>query len=263
MKRTLLEMVQSIINDMDGDEVSTITETFEAEQVAILVREAYFSLIDSRNWPHLKQLLAVTESDATSPSTILIPDPVKELVDLRFNKQVDGETRRRYQKVKYLYPDEFLDMINERNNDNANIEIVTTPANVELLIRNDRHPEYWTSFSDTSITFDSYDSAQYTFVPATSIQCYGYVTPTWTASDTFVPDLPEEAFSLLLEEAKSAAFYTMKNMVNEKAESRAQRADAWLSRKAWVSKGGVRYPNYGRKAKGYGSRRPHPLEKYD
>ncbi len=263
MKRTLLEMVQSIINDMDGDEVSSIDDTFEAEQVAVIVREAYYSLIDSRNWPHLKQLLAVTETDAASPTTVSIPDPVKEVVDLRFNKQKVGETRRRYQKVEYLHPDEFLDYTNQRNNDNPNIDIVTTPQGAELFVQNDANPKYWTSFSDTAIMFDSYDKDLYTHIPATSLQCYGYVTPTWNHSNAFTPDLPEEAFSLLLEEAKSTAFYNLKNMVNEKAESRAQRADAWLSRKAWVSKGGVRYPNYGRKGIGYSSRKPHPLEKND
>lgn len=261
MKRTLLEMVQSIINDMDGDEIESITDTFEAEQVAIIVRDVFFDIIDKRNWPHLKKLIAVTATDGTSPSTIIIPDPIKEVVDLRFNKQRDGETRRRYERLTYLYPDEFLDKTDQRNSDATNVDIVTSPEGAELLIMNDRHPTYWTSFSDDSITFDSYDSAQYVFIPATSIKCYAYETPTWTASDSFVPDLPEEAFTYLLEEAKSTAFFTLKNMVNEKAERKSQIHNAWLSRKAYRAMGGVRYPNYGRNPTASPNRKPQPLDK--
>lgn len=261
MKRTLLEMTQAILNEMDADEVAAITDTFESEQVALIIRDSFFNIIDKRNWPHLRKLIAVTESDASSPSTIILPDPIKEVIDLRFNKQRSGETRRRYEKLKYLYPDEFLDLSNNRNNDAANVDVITTPESVELLIMNDRHPQYWTSFSDTSLTFDSYDSAQYTFIPATSIQCYAYETPTWNHIDAFTPDLPEEAFTYLLEEAKSTAFYTLKNMINEKAEKRSQIHNAWLSRKAFTAAGGVRYPNYGRKPLTNQNRKAQPLDK--
>lgn len=259
MKRTLLEIVQSILNDMDADEVSSITDTFEAEQVAIIVREAFFNVIDSRNWPHLRKLTALTVTDASSPSTLLIPDGVKEIEFIQFNKQRDGETRRRYEDVEYLYPDEFLRKTNKRNNDNANIEIVTSTDGTEVLIQNDKHPQWYTSFSDASIAFDSYDAAQYTFIPSESVQCHAVVTPGWTHTDDAVPDLPEEAHTLLLEEAKSTAFLTLKQMVNEKAESRAVKADSWLSRKAFKVKGGVRYPNYGRNTSMRNYR--HPLDK--
>jgi hypothetical protein len=34
MKRTLLEMVQSILSDMDSEDVNSISDTNEAEQIA-------------------------------------------------------------------------------------------------------------------------------------------------------------------------------------------------------------------------------------
>ena len=260
MKRTLLEMVQSILNDMDADPVDSIVDTFEAEQVAIQVRDTFFTLIDGRNWPHLKQLFATTVTDATSPSTLIMPEELKELIDVRVNTAKLGETQRKFKKVTWLYPDEFLDKTNNYNNDNANIDIITTPEGVELLIKNDHYPQFWTSFSDTSITFDSYDSELGDFITPAMLQTYGYIRPIWNHIDAYTPDLPDEAFTLLMEEAKSNCFYTLKNMVNEKAEARSVKADAWLSRKAFVTKGGIRYPNYGRSASNL-NRMPHPLKK--
>ncbi len=140
MKRTLLEMVQSILNDMDADPVDSIVDTFESEQVAIQVRDTFFTLIGGRNWPHLKQLFAPTATDATSPSTLIMPEELKELIDVRVNTAEFGETRRKYKKVEWLYPDEFLDKTNNRNNDNANVDLITTPSGIELMIMNDNHP---------------------------------------------------------------------------------------------------------------------------
>ena len=40
-KMTVLEMVQDILNDMDSDEVNSINDTIEAQQVANTVRTVY------------------------------------------------------------------------------------------------------------------------------------------------------------------------------------------------------------------------------
>lgn len=264
MKRTLLEMVQSIMNDMDADEVTSILDTFESEQVASIIRDTYFVLIDSRNWPHLKQFVTMTETDANTPTHITVPDEVKELIDLRYDMAKNGETRRKYKKLVYQYPDKFLDHTNQRNNDNDNIQLVTDPSGAELLIRNDVRPQYWTSFDDQTIVTDAFDSDVDTFLQASKTQCYAYVTPVWTHEDAFIPDLPEEAFTGLVEESKSMAFYTLKQMPHEKAEVRAQKADTWLSRKAFVTQGGVRYSNFGRRRRyNTNAHKPHPLEKND
>ena len=42
-KMTLLAMVQDILNDMDGDEVNSISDTVEAEQVAQIIKTTYDS----------------------------------------------------------------------------------------------------------------------------------------------------------------------------------------------------------------------------
>ena len=52
MKYTLLAIVQEILSDMDSDEVNSIDDTVESQQVASIVRSAYMAIMSNRNWAH-------------------------------------------------------------------------------------------------------------------------------------------------------------------------------------------------------------------
>jgi len=261
MKKTLLELVQSVLNDMDGDEVNSIDDTVESTQVASIVKDTYYAMIDSKNWPHLKRMVTFTNSNSANPTKSTAPTELKELVELRYDVRKTGETRRKYKVMEYLHPDVFLNKTNARNSDATNVDIISTDDGSEILIRNDVPPQYWTSFDDETIYFDAYDSAIDSFIAAGKMQAQGFVSPAWTSSDSFVPDLPSEAFTQLLEDSKSAASLALKQMANEKAEQRAQKAGRWLSRKAFALNGGIRYRNFGRRGKNSSGWTGHPLDK--
>ena len=55
-KLTVLAMVQDILSDMNSDEVNSINDTIEAQQVAQIINTTYFEIISSRDWPHLETL---------------------------------------------------------------------------------------------------------------------------------------------------------------------------------------------------------------
>ena len=44
MRNTLLQMVQSILSDMDSEAVNSISDTVEAEQVASVIQDTFFEL---------------------------------------------------------------------------------------------------------------------------------------------------------------------------------------------------------------------------
>lgn len=247
-KKTLLQMVQSILNDLDSDEANSIDDTVEATQVAQIVRDCYDEMISNRNWPQQKKIIQLEASGSLNrPNYLTFPDGIKELVSFKYNKIKDGETRVQFQDVKWLYPDEFLAKVYARNSDNSNIQQVQDDSGVVLLIQNDKAPEWWTTFDDSWIICDSYDSVIDDTLKKSKTQAIVYKEATWTHTDSFIPDLPEEAFSALIEEAKSTAFIVLKQMANQKAEQKSARQQRWLSRKAWKAHGGIRMPNYGRK----------------
>jgi len=261
MKMTLLEIVQSVLNDMDGDEVNSIDDTVESSQVASIVKDTYYAMLDGATWPHLKRMVTFTNATTTQPTKVTAPDELKELVELRYDVRKTGETRRKYKAMEYLHPDQFLDKTNGRNSDATNVDIIDTDNGMEILIRNDVAPQYWTSFDDEVIFFDAYDSAIDSTISAGKMQALGYISPAWTASDSFTPDLPSEAFTKLLEDSKSAASLALKQMPNDKAEQRSRKASQWLSRKSFQLQGGVRYRNFGRQGKKSSYYASHPLDK--
>lgn len=247
MKATLLEIVQEVLNDLDGDEVNSIDDTIEAQQVALMVKSTYIAMMSNRNWPHQLKLLSFEASGTDAlPTHVTVQQPVKEIVSVNYNKAKDGETRRRYQPVKWLEPDDFLRHTNRRNNDADNIDIITDPGGIELLIRNDLAPTYFTTFNDNTLVFDAYDKAVDDTIQESKIQARAYVMNSWTHLDDGVPDLPDEAFTALIEEVKSRAALKLRQTADQKAEQESRRQQTWLARKDWRVKGGIKYPDYGR-----------------
>ncbi len=247
-KKTLLQMSQDVLNDLDSDEVNSINDTVEASQVAQIIRSCYEEMMSNRNWPSQKKIIQLEASGTVNrPNYLTFPEGIKELVSFKYNTIKDGETRIQFKDVKWLYPDEFLAKLDARNSDNDNIQQVQDDSGVVLLVQNDKAPEWWTTFDDSWIVCDSYDSAVDDTLKKSKTQAIVYKEATWTHTDSFIPDMPEEAFSALIEEAKSTAFIVLKQMANQKAEQKATRQQRWLSRKAWKAHGGIRYPDYGRK----------------
>lgn len=250
MKKTLLEIVQDILNDLDADEVNSIDDTVEAQQVANIVKQCYQEMVSNRNWPHMRKLIQIDAlGSLAKPNYLQLPENLKELVTFEYDKRTATQDKVTYQEVKYKEPEAFLRFISTRNADNDNVIEVTDFSGVKLLILNNQAPQYWTSFDDTYIVTDAYDSEVDNTLMKSKTSCVAYIMPTWIHTDDAVPDLPAEAFSALTEEAKSTASYSIKQMANQKAEQKANRQNRWLARKAWRAKGGVQYDDYGRKGR--------------
>tara|TARA_R110000824_G_scaffold344886_1_gene531540 strand:+ start:7803 stop:8594 length:792 start_codon:yes stop_codon:yes gene_type:complete len=248
MKMNLLELVQDIGNDLDSDEINSIDDTTESQQIAQIVKSTYFAMMSNRNWPHLKRALQITASgDLTYPTHMKLEDEVKELSFINYNSARLGTTTKQYMRLTWVEPDDFLRVLNNRRSDAGNVDTIVDPSGVELFIVNDQPPQYYTSFDDSTIIFDAYDRSVDLTLQSSKTQASGYIIPEWLPTDDYIPDLPTEAFTALLEEAKSRSSLKLRQVQDIKAEQEASRQQRWLSRKAKRVAGGVRYPNYGRR----------------
>lgn len=247
MKRTLLDMVQTILSSLDSDEVNSIDDTIEATQVALIIKNCYLNMASNRNWSQQKRLIQFEHSGTTDrPTHIKAPEGLKELHSFRYNVSTDNGTE--YREVKYREPDDFLRINAHRNEASDNTRVITDFGGTPLIVITNRGPLYWTTFDDQYIVCDAYDKTVDDALKASKTQLHATMFPTFSMVDDYVPEMPVEAFQALISEAKSVAFVELKQVANEKAESEARRQQSWLARKEWQLKGGVRFPNYGRKS---------------
>ena len=247
-KKTLLEIVQEVLSDMVSDEVNDIDDTVESQTVASIVRSVFESMIANRNWPHTKNLVQLESlSDVNKPTYFKMPERLKELVSVSYDVRKNVSDSTQYREIKYKDPESFLRYVSNRDENKDNVISVTDFSGVKIMIFNDKAPEFWTSFDDEHLVFDSFDSNLDTTLKKSKTACTAYIIPLFVRSNEAIPNLPAEAFPALIAEVKSTAFYDLKQMANEKEEKRSILQQRWLSRKAWRAHGGVAYPNYGRK----------------
>lgn len=247
MKRTLLDLVQSVLNDMDSDEVNSIDDTIESQQVATIVKDCYLELMDGKVWKHLQNLIQLDSlADTTKPTYLKVPESIKELTFFNYDKRKLTTDPVRYEEVKYLYPDQFLRVTSTRNNTD-NTQLITDFSGSTIIVFNTQAPQYWTSFDDNYIVCDGYIKTIEDTLMSTKTQVLAYMEPSWVHLDNAVPNLPSQAFSLLLEESKATAMVKLKQIVDQKAEQKSKRQRQKMSRENWQAHGGVRYDNYGRR----------------
>jgi hypothetical protein len=255
MKYTLLEMVQRVLSAMDSDEVNSISDTTESNQVALLIEGVYNDLLAECNFPELGTLFELNASgDNTKPTLMTIPEEISNVEWVKYDVQTEDETLANYQPVAFRCLQEFLSHTNSfRTFDNVGVleHSITNGVNTDNIpfyYRSDQGPSIYTSFDDGTLIFDSYDSDVDTTLQKTKTQCRGSIIPTFSLTDTFTPRLDSAQFSLLMNEAKARAFVELKQANNTNAEGHARRLKIRLrNSKHKASPHSIALPNYGRK----------------
>ena len=114
-KQTLLEMTQHILSSMDSDSVNSYAETIESEQVATVIKDAYFNLINNLDIPEHSDIIQLTAlGDTSKPSHMQIPAGVRTITTVKYNTIASGETRIQYTDIPYRDPDTFLNSVLSR-----------------------------------------------------------------------------------------------------------------------------------------------------
>jgi hypothetical protein len=247
-KLTLLEMTQDILSSMDSDDVNSISDTEESLQVVDIIHNTYFELMSQRDWPHLKNSCALESvGDTSQPTTLRIPTLVSSIDTIKYDKTVAGDSDKSYKEIRYLDPKDFIDQLLTRNTSDPDITEVNLDSGTPIWIWTDRAPTYWTSFDDEFIVMDAYDSVEESTLQGVKTIVFCVTTPTFTRSDTFIPDLPEKAFPLFLSESKRACHIYLKQQDSPIDAKRALRGMNRIKDKDWRAHSGKKTTNFGRR----------------
>jgi len=129
--------------------------------------------------------------------------------------------------VFYLPPDEFFHRMYTQDFTDPNISTFDhndANGSITIYYRTDRHPEYFTTYNEDMLIFNSHLATLDTTLVQNKTLCYGTLRPTFIMSDAFEIPLPPLFYSLLLNEAKSTAFAELKQTANTRAERKAKRS---------------------------------------
>ena len=249
-KLTLLQIVQKTLEALNLDEVNSIADSPDAEQVAQIAQDTWYELLNQSEWPfsiRLEQLESV--ADNTKPNYLRIPDEVTRIDQIKYDNTdpadaVDDVDLINIDNVKWLSPQDFLNMTQARNTQVDTITTVSDFNGVRYHIYNDRGPSYWTSFDDKYVAFDAFnDDIESTLQGNKSQVLTKWIEDLVISDDTLV-DAPAHFFATWLAEVKSTAFIYMKQEASPKDEQRARRGLAVLRRNASRTdndRGKVRY----------------------
>lgn len=254
MRFSLLDMVQEILSSMDSDEVNSISDTVESNQVALLIRGVYYDIATDIGLPEHETLFELNASgDITKPCLMSVPANVVTMRSLKYDTREPEEQYANWKEVIYKPFPEFLQWIDIYRSYDEGVGEQVISFNGEtfpLMYRNDRWPSFYTTADDQQIIFDSYRADVDSTLVKNKTMCMGNVYPIFSLTDDFVPDLDPSQFSLLRNKAKYRAFNELKQQQNEEAffEARRQKVIVQKRKRKTPDEPEIRkLPNYGRR----------------
>lgn len=254
MKYTLLELVQSVLSSIDGDEINSINDTTESQQVVAIIKRCYGNLATRVGYPEKKGFFGLTPSGTTAKPTIMyLPSTVLSVEWLKYDSKTFGQTDAYFKYVEFVPLDEFLDRMHGYvPSQDTNLQTFTHSVNgqdIQFIVRKDKAPQWYTTWDDYTFIFDSYDQAVDSTLQSSKTLGWGQQDLTWTLSDSFV--IPFDDHQLILNEAIAWAWAELKQSQNVKAEREVRNQLVATQREKIAIPGYKNYqtetPNYGRK----------------
>ncbi len=235
-KFTLLQVVQKTLEALGSDEINAINDSPDAEQIAQMAQDAYYELMNQREWPHLlnlKQLESI--ADSTKPNYLRIPDDVVRIDQIKYdNTDPLGAAPLLVEinEAVWCEPERFLNMTQGRNTERADVTTITDFSGVRYHILDDHKPQFWTSFDDEYVVFDAFDEDIDSTLQGNKSQALCKIIPDFVIADSTVADMPAHIFQIWIAEVKSTAMLYLRQEISQKDEQRARRGLAVARRDA-------------------------------
>ena len=252
-KPTLIELVQDILSDADGDEVNSISDTIESDQCSRIIRDSFRNIVDVHDLSLHKQWKQLDATSSTTPTQMNRPAGVYDIEMVQYDKRALAADDPTFQEVHYKDPVEFMRLTALRAVSGSAVVTMAMTNGFNVNIRNDGPPTYYTQLeSYDEFVFDSYDVALETNLQQSKTMVYCKVKPTLSLTDAAVIDLPEHLFTLLRNDARAFFFDLYKDGVTKEIDKRQRRSETRAQRLRHLTKNERELqtgPNYGRRTR--------------
>jgi hypothetical protein len=210
MTITVLDVANKCLNDMNSFQVNSISDTEEALQVASIIEDKYYSMLETMDWPVDSDYLPLVTSAANAgPTTLSIPVTVHKIDHLRYNTL----------SLKYRDPEVFFSTaLDPSNASNENMELVQFGPNIQGYVLNNKDPEFFTSFDDELIVCDSFNADNEDKLVATKSLAKVTKHQVITIDDSTPIPITKKMQPYFLSECRAAAFKKIKQQVSDEDE---------------------------------------------
>ena len=240
VKKTLLEIVRLILSDLDSEDVNSISDSVEAQQIADIVEQTFYNHVATEDIAEHADLIKITAaSDSTTPTHFTLEDNTRRIDELWYIHNTDND----YRELDYRDFRTFLWQTDSIQEDFDTVLVNGT----KIRIRNNKSPEFYTSFDNDTIICDSYDSSVESTLQESKVRAWGHTIPVFVQSDAAVPDLIATQFPYLIMESTSTAFEVLKGSVSQKMEQGARRTRARIHNDRHRVPVTNKRPDYGRR----------------
>jgi hypothetical protein len=251
---TLLALTQNILSAMNSDEVNSITDTVESQQVADEIHTTFNDLYTNHDFGTFEGLVNLeSPSNTTTPHILKLPTNVQFIKWLKYKDYRNTSSNVTYKDLTFLEPEVFIQHIVEQSNPSSYTFVQLLPTStVQYPVANNKAPRYYTVLEDNqTIVFDAFDKDHESFLTGSSSLAWAVLYKTFLMEDSFVPPIPASEFPHLLAEAKSACFINIKEIANSNEATRARRQLVKSQRRptavAGQKKGVLSHVDYSRK----------------
>lgn len=237
-KDTLLDIVQDILSDADGDEINSISDTVESDQAARVVRNEYRDIVDQFDIKMHETLIKLDATSSATPATMTRPEGFHSIEWIKYDRRLTAGGDPRHETINYLEPTAFIELTARRTASDNEVETMALgDSGYDIQIRNDQSPQWWTILEGyDDVIFDSYDSDIETNLQQSKALARGVQRPTLALTDAAIPDLPQNLMQLLKNRARAFYFDVYKDGVTREVEKRERNSEVRSQRKKYITK---------------------------
>src|SRR5687768_11326423 len=149
MKYTLLELTQAVLSSMDSDEVNSINDTVESQQVVEVIKTVYDDIISRGDLQSNKTLFNLVPSgDITKPVLMTKPEGLDRVEWIKYNRMLVTEVDPLWNEMTFLSPGDFIEYthnFNPSQSDVGSFDYIADGNVITFAYKNDSSPQYYTT----------------------------------------------------------------------------------------------------------------------
>jgi len=212
---------------MDSDEVNSIHDTVESNQVARVVRGVFYDCASDLGLEVNEGLFELNPSGNPSQPTIMyLPSHVSKLYWIKYNNKGATDTHSKYIDVERV---DYLDFYETQFNLDSSLDYVSeivysvNGEPFEFKYETNGFPRRFTNLTTSTLLFDRYDIDIDSTLVKNKTMCGGMLYPEFQMTDNFVIPVDPAQLSYLVNKAKVRCFSEIKQVENREAASEASR----------------------------------------